>query len=108
MMVLMTSLRFKNIYMENIHFELRFKSIQNVYFLAGILTTLRRCHLQIEKLDKLIFINKKWPSNLRIGCVKPIDLASTCEFELDLITKLEVEFHVDAVDHDDFLDLNEV
>jgi hypothetical protein len=72
------------------------------------LTTPRRCHLQIEKLDKLIFINKKWPSNLWIGCLKPIDLASICELELDLTTNLEVKFHADAVDHDDFLDLNEV
>jgi hypothetical protein len=40
--------------------------------------------------------------------VKPIDLASICELELDLTTKLEAKFHADAVDHDDFLDLNEV
>jgi len=59
-------------------------------------------------LDKLIFINKKWPSNLWIGCLKPIDLASICELELDLTTNLEVKFPADAVDHDDFLDLNEV
>ncbi len=59
-------------------------------------------------MDKLIFINKNWPSNLRIGCVKPIDLASICELELDLTIELEAKFYVDAVDHDDFLNLNEV
>jgi len=57
-----------------------------IFSIVGILTTLRKCHLQIEKLDKLIFINKNWPSNLRISCVKPIDLASTCELELYLTT----------------------
>jgi hypothetical protein len=31
-LVLMIGLRFKNIYMENIHFKLRFKNIQNAYF----------------------------------------------------------------------------
>jgi len=69
---------------------------------------LQRCHLQIANWEKLIFMNKKWPSNLQIGCVKPIDLASTCELELNLTTELEAKFHADVVDHDDFLDLNEV
>jgi len=36
-------------------------------------------------LDKLIFVNKKWPSNLGVGCVKPFDFESTCEVELKLI-----------------------
>ncbi len=40
--------------------------------------------------------------------MKPIDLACTCELELDLTTELEAKFHADAIDHDDFLDLNEV
>jgi len=72
------------------------------------LTTLRRCHLQIEKLDKLIFYQQKLAIQLRIGCVKPIDLAFACELELDLTIELEAKFHADAVDHDDFLNLNEV
>jgi hypothetical protein len=38
--------------------------------------------------------------------MKPYDLASTCEVESNLTTKLEVEFQ-DELDHEDFFDLNE-
>jgi hypothetical protein len=40
--------------------------------------------------------------------VKPIDLAFACELELDLTIELEAKFHANAVDHGDFLNLNEV
>jgi hypothetical protein len=43
-------------------------------------------------MDKLIFVNKNWPSNPLIGCLKPINLAFTCEVEYGLMTKLEVKF----------------
>jgi hypothetical protein len=62
-----------------------------------------RCNLQIDNLDKLIFVNKPWPSNPWIGYVKPTNLASTCEVELNLTTKLEAKFQND-VDCEDFLD----
>jgi hypothetical protein len=32
-----------------------------IFSIAGILMALQRCCLQIEILDKLIFINKNWP-----------------------------------------------
>jgi hypothetical protein len=65
----------------------------------------QRCCIQIEKLDKLIFINKNWPFDLWISCVKSTNLTFTCELELNLMVELEAKFHDDVVDHNDFLDL---
>jgi len=35
--------------------------IENIFSLARILTSLKRCKLQIENLDKLIFVSQNWP-----------------------------------------------
>jgi hypothetical protein len=37
--------------------------------LARILTNLKRCHLQSDNLDKIIFVNKNWPSDPRVGTI---------------------------------------
>jgi hypothetical protein len=39
--------------------------------LVDILTNLKRCHLQTYNLKKLIFVNKNWPNDLRVGCKSP-------------------------------------
>jgi hypothetical protein len=50
-----------------------------------------RCWLQTNNLDKLIFVHKNWPSDFRVGCLKPCDLANVCEYENDeLITCVRV------------------
>jgi hypothetical protein len=59
----------------------------------------------MENIDKLIFVHKQWPSNLRIGCLKHIDVAFTCEAKFDLMAKLELEFE-DQVDNENSLDLH--
>jgi hypothetical protein len=46
----------------------------------------------MDKMDKLIFINKKWPFDPQIGYLGPINIASACQVEFDLQTKLKVEF----------------
>jgi hypothetical protein len=51
------------------------------------------------------FVHKNWPLNPWTSCLKPIDFASKCEVEYNLIAKLEIEFQ-DEVDHEDFLNLN--
>jgi len=33
--------------------------IEILFFLVGILTNLKRCHLQSKTLERLIFVNKK-------------------------------------------------
>jgi hypothetical protein len=45
--------------------------IERIFFLVRIFTTFRKCHLQIEKLEKLIFVNKNWLNDLRIRCKSP-------------------------------------
>ncbi len=42
--------------------------IEHIFSLAGILTSLKRCKLQTENLDKLIFVSQNWPNDLRVGC----------------------------------------
>jgi hypothetical protein len=37
-----------------------------IFSLGGIFTNLRRCCFQIENLEKLIFVNKNCPNDLRI------------------------------------------
>jgi hypothetical protein len=36
---------------------------KTIFSILGILTSLKRCHLQSKKLDKLIFINKNWSND---------------------------------------------
>jgi hypothetical protein len=39
-----------------------------IFSLVGILANLRICHLQLEKLEKLIFVSQNWPNDARVGC----------------------------------------
>jgi hypothetical protein len=58
-------------------------------------------------MEKLIFINKNWPSNPQIGCLLKLnDIVYACEVEPNLITKLKVEFEK-QVDDEDSLDLDD-
>ncbi len=41
--------------------------IKMIFPLARILSNFKRC-LQSNNLDKLTFVNKNWPNDLRIGC----------------------------------------
>jgi hypothetical protein len=36
--------------------------------MVGIITSLKRCQLGIENLDKLVLIMKNWPNDLRFEC----------------------------------------
>jgi hypothetical protein len=40
--------------------------IQRIFSLVGVHNNLMKCHLQIESLEILIFLNKNWPSVSRI------------------------------------------
>jgi hypothetical protein len=62
---------------------------KRIFFLAGILTNLRRCHLQTKNLGKLIFVNKNWLNDFRIGCKSPSNLMES--FERDIDSKEEKE-----------------
>ncbi len=56
--------------------------------------------MQTENLEKLIFVNKNWPNDLRIGCKSPSNLLKFLERDVNLkkeFKKFEGEFEVDEV-----------
>jgi hypothetical protein len=60
-----------------------------IFSIARVLTTLNRRWLQIDNLEKLFFVHKNWPSNPRVGCLKPYNLVVVCEAKFDLTDKCE-------------------
>ncbi len=77
--------------------------IERIVSIFGILTTLKRCRLQINNMDKLIFVNKNQSFDLHVGCLKLFDLATICEAESNLTNELDVEF-MDEVKHEEYVD----
>jgi hypothetical protein len=74
--------------------------ITRIFSLVGILTNLRKCHLQTENLEKLIFVNKNWPNDLKIGCKFPSNLVEFVEKDVNLteeLEKFESEFEKDEI-----------
>lgn len=39
-----------------------------------------------------MFVNKNWPNDLCVGCLKLTNLASICEVEFNLTKELDTEF----------------
>jgi hypothetical protein len=62
---------------------------ERIFSLTKILINLRICHLQLEHLDNLIFVSKKWPNDLRVGCKSPSNLVAFIESDLNLEKKFE-------------------
>jgi hypothetical protein len=62
--------------------------------LARILNNFRRYCLYIENLKKLIFVNKNWPNDSRIGCQSPSNLINFLEKDINVEKELE-EFEGD-------------
>jgi hypothetical protein len=77
--------------------------IENKISLDGILTNLRRCHLQSDNLDKIFFVSKNWPSDLRVGCSSPSSLIEL--IEVDLALEEELEQYEGEFERDKLLDL---
>ncbi len=68
--------------------------------LVRIPINLRRCHLQTENLEKLIFINKNWPNDLKISCKSPSSLVEFLEKNIDVekqLQEFEGEFKRDEI-----------
>ncbi len=64
----------------------------NIFFSGYHSYRSRKCCFQTNNMDKMIFINKKWPFNTQINYLDPINITSTCEVEFDLLKELEVKF----------------
>jgi hypothetical protein len=62
---------------------------ERIFSLVGILTNLKRCHVQLDNLNKIIFVSKNWPSDLRVGCSSPSSLIELIEADLVLAEELE-------------------
>jgi hypothetical protein len=74
--------------------------IERIYTLVGILTNFRKCHWQIENLKKLIFVNKNWFNDLKIGCKPPSNLVEFLKRDIDWEEELEEfegEFEKDEI-----------
>ncbi len=56
--------------------------------------------MQTENLEKLTFVNKNWPNDLKIGCKSPSNLVEFLEKDVNLIEELEnfeSEFEKDEI-----------
>jgi hypothetical protein len=42
---------------------------------------LKKCHLQLENLENLIFMSKSWPNAVRVGCKELDEFESSFEQE---------------------------
>jgi len=42
--------------------------IERIFSMAKVITSLKRCWLRIENLDKLVLIMKNWLDDLKFGC----------------------------------------
>jgi len=73
------------------------------FFLADILTNLRRCHLQLENLENLIFVSKNLPNDSRDGCKLPSNLVEFIQIDLGYEDKLE-EFE-SSFERDELVDI---
>jgi len=63
--------------------------IEFFFSLVGILTNLKRCHVQSDNLNKIIFVSKNWPSDPRVGCSSSFSLIELIEADLVLAEELE-------------------
>jgi len=74
--------------------------IERIFSSGNILTNIKRCCLQIKKLKKLIFVNKNWPNDPRIGPKSQFNLLEFLERDMNLeeeLEKFEREFEKDKV-----------
>jgi hypothetical protein len=62
---------------------------EKIFSLFRILISFKKC-LQWDNLDKLIFVNKNWSNDLRVGCKSPYCLVKLIEIDVDLKEELEI------------------
>jgi hypothetical protein len=70
---------------------------------VGIFTNLKRCHLQRENLEKMIFVSKNWPNDPEDGCKPPFNLKKLIQTYLGFEEELE-EFE-GSFEQDEILDI---
>jgi len=60
---------------------------KRIFSLVGIIINLRTCHLQTKKF-KLIFVNKIWFNDPKIGCKSPSNLLDFLERDINVAEEL--------------------
>jgi hypothetical protein len=63
--------------------------IERIFSLDEILISFKRCHLQLENLDKLIFVNKNSSNDLGIDYRCPFRLVELIEIDVNLEEEFE-------------------
>ncbi len=77
--------------------------IKNIFSLTEILTNLKRCHLQLDNLEKWIFMNKNWLDDARMGCKALNNLVMLVDFKLDIeheLNEFESSFEHEWIERD--------
>ncbi len=57
---------------------------ERIFSFIEILTNLRTYCLQLDNVDKIIFVRKNWPSDPRVGCSSPFSLIKLIEADVAL------------------------
>jgi hypothetical protein len=73
---------------------------QRIFSLSNILTNLKGCQLQLENFKNLIFINKNWLNDPRIGGKTSSNLVEFIETNVDLekeLKEFESEFEKEEI-----------
>jgi hypothetical protein len=58
---------------------------KRVFNLVGVLITLKCCHLQVENLDRIIILVKKWPDDSRMNWKANAIFKDYIKFEVALV-----------------------
>ncbi len=69
---------------------------------VGIFTNLKKCPLRSSNLNKIIFYNKNWPNDFKVGCSSPFSLIEL--IENDVALKEELKQYEGEFERDEFLD----
>ncbi len=77
--------------------------IERFFSLMGTLTNIRRQHLQLNNLEKLIFMNKNWSSDRRVDWKSLCNLVEAIEKDLNL--KEELKEFERVFEEDEVLDI---
>jgi hypothetical protein len=67
---------------------------KRIVFLTRIFIIIKRCHLQLDRY--IIFLNKNWPNDPRIGC-KPMELIEINTKLKDRLKKFGSTFEKDEI-----------
>ncbi len=75
-----------------------------IFYLARILSILKRCHLQSKNLEKLIFMSQNWPNDPWLRCKTPSNFV---EFiKKDKIIEEELEEFEGEFKREEIVDMN--